>query len=908
MSQPVSSLAAAECLAGRELYSWQRRLLLEHLLSGDSPEALDVPTGLGKTTVIALWLAALAQGAALPRRLVYVVDRRAVVDQATDEADRIAKALGAGESSDEIIVALRDGLGLGAGEKLPVSTLRGQHADNRLWLERPALPAIVVGTVDMIGSRLLFSGYGVSRRMRPVHAGLLGVDALLVLDEAHLVPPFESLARQIHSLRRVDGNGLAVPGFRVMALSATGRTAVANGFHLCDEDMQDPRVRARLDAVKRLRVLPEATAKDLPDQLASRAWTLAQPAAAVLVFCNSRKTAVDVADSLRNELREAFGKDARGVELLVGERRVHERQRLADSDVFRRFLPRRSEPRQDDSLPAFLVATSAGEVGVDLDADHMVCDLVPWERLVQRAGRVNRRPASAHHATIELIPVRITTGKDEAETEIDSERLDRLRAPFEHPAWPPAPDGTRDASAGSLYLLKQDEQMQKAMREASTPTPFWPELTMPLVNAWAMTSVKDHSGRPEVQPWLRGWIEEEPQTRVAWRRWLPVRGDLAAGSASRERVERELEAFFEEAPPHLVESLEAPTYRVVRTLKKRAAAWLGAKQPSGRDDRGQADGSHPSIVVVLDGAGDVKAILTCESLIQQKPERLHRLLAGNTAIIHARLGGLNENGLLDENATGEPRTIDQADDPWPRLTDVGYRVRIGPPKPPEDDWRVDYRWALDPDDESENRIELRVEVWRGAGPSQGNPALARVPQELSVHLAAVIAVVSETARGLGLPQRLASTLARVAELHDSGKARNLWQRAMGAPRDGRIYAKTDGRGGNPRLLHVGGQTFRHEFGSLQDAISQGGLDGVPREFHDLALHLIASHHGMARPVIAPIDPAMPPSACPPLAQQAAKRFERLNRSWGAWELAWVEALFRSADWKASAEQHQEAAT
>ena len=43
------------------------------------------------------------------------------------------------------------------------------------------------------------------------------------------------------------------------------------------------------------------------------------------------------------------------------------------------------------SVPVFLVATSAGEVGVDLDADHMVCDLVAWERMVQRLGRVNRR-------------------------------------------------------------------------------------------------------------------------------------------------------------------------------------------------------------------------------------------------------------------------------------------------------------------------------------------------------------------------------------------------------------------------------------------------------------------------------------------------------------------------------------
>lgn len=56
---------------------------LSRLLQGDLPQTVDIPTELGKTAVMALWLVALAEGANLPRRLVYVVDRRAVVDQAS---------------------------------------------------------------------------------------------------------------------------------------------------------------------------------------------------------------------------------------------------------------------------------------------------------------------------------------------------------------------------------------------------------------------------------------------------------------------------------------------------------------------------------------------------------------------------------------------------------------------------------------------------------------------------------------------------------------------------------------------------------------------------------------------------------------------------------------------------------
>ena len=199
-------------------FRWQTRLL-QRLLDADPPRVVDIPTGLGKTSVMALWLIALAEGARLPRRLVYVVDRRAVVDQATRFARRLRLNM-PGEMAEK--------LGLDAGAGLPISTLRGGFAGNRDWLEDPSRPAIVVGTIDMVGSRLLFEGYGVSRGMRPYHAGLLGVDVLVLLDEAHLCPPFEALIRQVESHRDgklgpVGGSDSLTPPFRLMSLSATGR-------------------------------------------------------------------------------------------------------------------------------------------------------------------------------------------------------------------------------------------------------------------------------------------------------------------------------------------------------------------------------------------------------------------------------------------------------------------------------------------------------------------------------------------------------------------------------------------------------------------------------------------------------------------------------------------------------------
>ncbi|MYJ74410.1 MAG: hypothetical protein F4089_04590 [Gammaproteobacteria bacterium] len=114
---------------------------------------------------------------------------------------------------------------------------------------------------------------------------------------------------------------------------------------------------------------------------------------------------------------------------------------------------------------------------------------------------------------------------------------------------------------------------------------------------------------------------------------------------------------------------------------------------------------------------------------------------------------------------------------------------------------------------------------------------------------------------------------------------------MNAPRDGRPYAKTSG-GGNPRLL----EGYRHEFGSLLKA---GELE-LPRNTRDLILHLIAAHHGNARPTIPWAGCELgPPSLLESKAGDAAMRFARLQKRYGPWGLAWLEAIVRAADQSAS---------
>ena len=916
----VFSALTAEDGARYKPFRWQSRLL-RRLVNADLPRAVDVPTGLGKTSVMALWLIALAEGANLPRRLVYVVDRRAVVDQATRFAERLRRNMPA---------ELADRLGLTDGSRaLPISTLRGGFADNRDWLDDPTKPAIVVGTIDMIGSRLLFEGYGVSRGMRPYHAGFLGADTLVLLDEAHLCPPFEALLRQIESHR--DGKLGPKPGcqtitppFHLMSLSATGRDVVEipreSVFRLEEQDCEEPVVHLRLTARKRLKVTELSDARSLTECIANRAIEIGggDTPSRVLVYCHRRTDAVAVKDLIDKECkrRKGAGELATGCksELLVGERRVYERAELEKWLEQAGFLGGSTALPQG---PTFLIATSAGEVGVDLDADHLVCDLVAYERMVQRLGRVNRRGGEGRTATVDVFAVKPELKanarkpeKEEHERNLDAynQRMAPLRQlPF-------GEDGRHDASPSATAELKINHP--DMVNAATTPAPLHPELTRPLVDAWAMTSLKRHEGRPEVGPWLRGWEEdEEPQTSVIWRKYLPhVRRD---GETS---VPRSMAAeFFRIAPIHATERLDAVSSRVFDWLLKRTVR-IGKRD----QDHELAVADDEIVAIVLDRTGEhlehakfselrhiAAAAKRKGEREQQNRGRLNReewkeqLLPDALLIVDTRVCGLFD-GMLDETSEFKVAAADvdqcwreQKEDPFaePSRPLIKFRVEEvagnedeeGLARPPErDDWRHVRTFETRFNGTDAARRGLAVFKWQHDAADDHSRSILAAPQTLSDHASEVEARARCLATQLGLPDEEIEAFAIAARLHDNGKAAERWQNAMNAPRDdGRPYAKTCG-GGNARLL----EGYRHEFGSLVKAESEH----LPEGTRDLILHLIAAHHGYARPLIRYEGCEYGrPSLLEHSAGKAALRFASLQRRYGPWGLAWREAILRAAD-------------
>lgn len=892
-------------------FPWQLDLLTRFLRM-EVPHTLDVPTGLGKTAVMAIWLVARARGARLPRRLVYVVDRRAVVDQATDVALSLRKLVGRDPE-------MRKDLGLRDDQSLPISTLRGQHVDNREWLDDPTSPAIIVGTVDMVGSRLLFQGYTVSRKMRPYHAGLLGADTLIVLDEAHLVPPFEHLLRAVATepaLRSSDNRCRdLVPPFHLLALSATARKAGNAVVGLTGRDFEHTVVQKRLNAKKSLRIVTLDTDTKIEDALASNAWSLAgngHKAMRIIVYSDSREVV--------RKAREAVEKLAKSdqTELFVGGRRVFEREGAKERLKSLGFIAGSAVER---SVPVFLFATSAGEVGVDLDADHMVCDLVAWERMVQRFGRVNRRGEGEANIIIlagpklkasskeqEALDKRLRNeGLDEKERRRIEQYEEKLRQwenrqkPIEH--LPRYDDGSFDASPGALMKLKAraevDRDLQRILEDATTPEPLRPPLTRPLVDAWAMTSLEKHTGRPAIEPWLRGWVDDPPQTALVWRTHLPVR---AGGPRPRKK---EVESFFEAAPVHTSEILEAETSHVVKWIAARAKS-VHKEQAAQNDIADESCLSEDEVVAfAIDRDGGLRRPLRLAELNPREDKgrkELHRLLADATLVLDARLAGLRD-GLLDDTEAGLPRTADDGRE-WLAEGTVGFRVRnveASADVPRDRNWRERLRFVSAMAEDGEATRWLIVEKWRNDAATEEDRSAAH-PQLLDEHHSWTEERARRLAKAVGLGDGLVDVLALAARLHDEGKRAARWQRAFHAPAAG-FYAKTEGP-----IAYGILDGYRHELGSLLRIENDERLRKLSEEDRDLVLHVVAAHHGFARPVIGTsgCDDA-PPSALKGNAAEIALRFARLQARWGPWGLAWWEALLRAADQQASRDNELRAA-
>ncbi len=805
-----------EALTGNLPFPWQQALY-GHFTAGEFPSAANIPTGLGKTAVVAVWLIALAhRPERVPRRLVYVVNRRTVVDQTTTEVERIRQNLTVRPELANLSVELRNLAALPCESPLAISTLRGQFADNGEWRSDPARPSVIIGTVDMIGSGLLFSRYTAGFKTRPLHAGFLGQDALLVHDEAHLEPAFQTLLEEIaaeqHGLDGAPTRRQDVKPVHLLALTATLRSG-ESPFALTDADRANQTVKKRVEAVKRLSLVALGSSDKLEDRITEKAKKLN---GAVLVFVRSVETALKIVSALDK------GASKGRVIALTGTMRGRERDDLVNDPLFRLFLGGDGSPC---SPPVFLVCTSAGEVGVNLSADHCVCDLSTYDSMAQRFGRVNRF-GERGDSTITVFHETVF-GKTKAKSN------EMVTTPL---------DTAREKTFAALRALNSDAS-PKSLSEHLAPAAFspLPEIRVATAiqfDAWAMTSIREPiAARPPVAPYLHGEAEwQPPETHLAW------------------RDDRDFQYIA--APDDFLDRFPLRPQELLRDTTKRISATL---------EKLLKDRTNAPIAWLVSESGSVSLFPLCGF----DKESAEITLADATLILPESFGGL-ENGLFTgKGAASDVSGIDRREAGARAAADFALNI------------------ACETDDDP------RYLHWFAPSALQIGRAPLGIPGAVSLadHTAAVTANARAIAAKLGLPADVQTAIAAAAEHHDDGKARAQWQRAIG----NRAYPKTvlAKSSGNARSV---AEVYRHEFGSLAEI-----PDTVPTSA--LAAHIVAAHHGRARPHFSNdevYDPFCDPAASAARASQVPLRFAKLQRQFGRWGLAYLESILRAADYAASA--------
>jgi CRISPR-associated endonuclease/helicase Cas3 len=913
---------------------WQYRLFSD-LKAGRFPTDIELATGLGKTSIIALWVLALGHNLArsfnvVPRRLAYVVDRRVVVDQASEFAEQIRQRLELAVSeAGHVLHGLAKTL-QAAGctpSVIEVSALRGQRALDTRWRDDPTRPSIIVGTVDMIGSRLLFGAYG---RVGPwgcaLEAGLVGQDCLLVVDEAHLCSPF---AATLSAVERRTGT---LAPFSVVRMGATmepardllrrtpGLTDVpttrrvfrlleSDSFvdgHSWPEEISEKKVSDRLAAKKRIEVEPLDEVRGVGQQLA--AWAIekskADPCAVIGIVLNTVTEVRRCVTALR-----ASGVADDHVVVLTGSMRGWDRDLVVESPRYARLKSQRDRTAATDS-PTFLVATSCVEVGADIDCDHLGVDACAADSLIQRLGRVNRLGASTREVSVRLVGAAGGSGPAgqvfRRVQELVADGLELHGSPSTFPALLCGDAELQEARrklAGAVdeeqhkeaeSSIRELSEMARALFDVRVPPPA---LTAAILDDFAMTSKHPAPGaRPDVGRWLHGSVEDSSlYVELAWR------ADLDRATKPKD-AERLVAAF----PIGARETARCPLYEAVDLLKA---------------VRGRAAEDDARFVLIARYGNTTSCPLRD---LPSDDGKLRAALFDATVVLPTSAGGYDGKFV---NLDSKQSVSDIAEEAQPTSRARRRRLWIDSGRVTLSSEASGEAQHIEPDTDAEDLLgevadaagELLGAGWRlveavGSGARgvvvarEDGRALEEAEDDdaslcfkedvlLTTHLGDARTKATELCQRLTLPTSIRDTVIEAAGQHDLGKDRPWWQRAVG-----RIEKPAVAKSGQPRFDHKINRGYRHELGSVAD-LDDGKVTlpaGVDRE---LCLHLVAAHHGHARPGfrLEAAGPVVTDAAKRALTETPA-RFAKLQARYGWWALAWLEALVKAADGLASRDE------
>ena len=871
--------------AGRRPFAWQEDLL-RHLLNTETwPEQIVAPTGAGKSSVVEIHVFAVALfavGAAkrVPRRLAVVVNRRALTDSHAARAARIRCLLEEAPADDSILSRVRDALvGLRVCEAedrapLVTATMRGAAATDRAWLNAPEACAVLCMTPAMWASSLLFRSYGASRLARPRLAGMLALDAAVVVDEAHLSRQILVTARRVGQLCASSAQRLGIPALQTVEMTATPSGDATDIVGVTPESLaQDVRLAARVRAPKSARYVETTTwptngkmTKAYRDELVSQVLATVEDARELLP--EGPRTVGCVLNRVDSAVQVAKALDEQGLncQLWVGRMRPWDLERMWQDEPG--LFDVSGQPGID-----VLVATQTIEVGVDLDLVHMVTELAPASALAQRAGRVNRlgRRDRAWFTVVgppreaplgkNVLPYRkedLLAARTWILDRIDDGDLSPLTI-GEKPKAPPAESARR-------LLYQRPEPWDAAL---------WSKTSMRLIV------------EPELDLWIRDDLDPETGTVGLVLRDLKDLPDATA-----------CETLVSEVPPQdrevypmtlvtarkvvqrLIEGMDHP---LGRSVLWRDGAILSQWQTIILEDEGGGKNASRVLrsgdLLILDAS---VPLLTSGVVTDAGEER-------GEPVPHGELDGVvdvvTDSDELRRLADLEP---DELSDMFPGETVVW------PPGWDEEDepaWMV-RRSSVTPDDDSDDRS-----TW-----SVSHRVL------LADHNAAVAARAEALADGIGIESMPATALTEAGAWHDVGKNDARFQRLLwrGDPNGREALAKSGGRSTSLAAVRRAWADaglpagWRHELASAAAYWEQTEPDGVERELRDLVTRLVGTSHGRGRPLF-DHDPANAgPGHVGALKELVGEGeweslIARTDRQWGHWGTAYLEALLRAAD-------------
>lgn len=753
--RPADFAGYFRAVHGQAPFPWQQRLVDQVWERRRWPDLFDLPTACGKTAVIdaAVYLLAMdaiepAERQWCPRRIAFVVDRRVVVDQAQQRAEHIRRCLDQPAAS--VVASVAEALGGctgGAGVPLAVARLRGGVALDDTWARRPDQPIVLTTTVDQLGSRLLFQGYGVSRGMRPVQAGLLASDTLVVLDEVHLSQPFAQTLRALRPLLQHKDAVGADPRWHCTELSATPVPVASQpatepdrgkdgnrwvfGLDPGDEDGGPPAeaLHGRLHAAKPAALLPVRTSRR--DEPHAR-QQLAEVAARVALE-HAAHPEVDVVAAVVNRVDTArhifaaIGDRSERV-LLTGRMRPLERDQVVES-LHARIGSDRQHWRPDGAdtrRPLVVVATQCIEAGADFDFDALVTECASLDALRQRFGRVDRLGAHAARGapTSNTILGPANTVAQGSEDPVYGGAIARTWTWLQQRAT----GSTVDFGVAALGPVDEPDLLP--------PHPDAPRLHPTLLDIWCETPLSATDG-PPVAAWLHG-PRTDADVSIVWRAELS-RGCLQAASVgngdadSRRRALGQIVDVLAGCRPLSTEALSVPVAA--------ARAWLAQGDTIAVSDVEGAPGDGDE---QDDVGGQLRPYVLWDGERTTVESRPGALRPGVTVVVPCEYGGLrgdrtpegvpyrwwDPDGGTSAGADGPSLAANDLGDAAHRQRDGRRLLRLLPGAAPDGTPWVDPPPLPTARDESTSRLQHLQPWWdRNRQRFGGGPLTARAVRE-----------------------------------------------------------------------------------------------------------------------------------------------------------------------------------